>query len=433
MQKLGAVIQKKAKSFINTVITFLKNVIRPFIYNIVGYLKKSPRVLAAIVTVVMVVSLSVTVVVATGATSAYAVVYKGETIAVVKEHSVLAEAEILAAKKLNNPLCSAELIKVNLNGTLVSESNLVTASKLADVLIGHSKNIVTAAVLKINGDVVAVGESIAPVKSAINEFLDDYKIQSGTDNVEFLEEVTADKVFTVKSEVKNLPTVEDYFEFDKDNLSVQTLSTVTETEEIPFETVEVKDDSLAVGTKKVETEGVKGSKEVTYEVAMCNGKEVSKTVVSTVVVTEPVAEKVIVGTKRVVASQSSSSYSMLWPLKRVSGAYVSSYMGDGRGHKGMDIVSAAGTPIYAADGGTVTYSGWDSSGYGYKIIIKHSSGYETLYAHCSAIYVKVGDTVGKGETIGAVGRTGRATGNHLHFEVRKNGTILNPANFIGRN
>ena len=433
MQKFSAVIKKIAKLSMNTVVTFFKNVIRPFIYNILGYLKKSPRVLAAIVTVATVISLSVTVVVATGTTSAYAVVFGGETIAVVKERSVLAEAEILAAKKLNNPLCNAELIKVKLNGTLVSESNLVSASKLADVMINHSKNIVTAAVLKINGDVVAIGKSVAPVKSAINEFLNDYKIQSGTDDVEFLEEVTADKVFTVKSEVKDLPTVEDYLEFEKDNLSVQTLSTVTETEEIPFETIEVKDDSLTVGTKKVEVKGVKGVKEVAYEVARCNGKEVSKIAVSTVVVTEPISEKIIVGTKRPVVTQSSSSYSMLWPLKRVSGAYVSSYMGDGRGHKGMDIVSAAGTPIYAADGGTVSYAGWDSSGYGYKIIIKHSNGYETLYAHCNAIYVKVGDTVGKGETVGAVGRTGRATGNHLHFEVRKNGTILNPANFIGRN
>ena len=433
MQKFSAVIKKIAKLSMNTVVTFFKNVIRPFIYNILGYLKKSPRVLAAIVTVATVISLSVTVVVATGTTSAYAVVFGGETIAVVKERSVLAEAEILAAKKLNNPLCNAELIKVKLNGTLVSESNLVSASKLADVMINHSKNIVTAAVLKINGDVVAIGKSVAPVKSAINEFLNDYKIQSGTDDVEFLEEVTADKVFTVKSEVKDLPTVEDYLEFEKDNLSVQTLSTVTETEEIPFETIEVKDDSLTVGTKKVEVKGVKGVKEVAYEVARCNGKEVSKIAVSTVVVTEPISEKIIVGTKRPVVTQSSSSYSMLWPLKRVSGAYVSSYMGDGRGHKGMDIVASAGTPIYAADGGTVSYAGWDSSGYGYKIVIKHSNGYETLYAHCNAIYVKVGDTVGKGETVGAVGRTGRATGNHLHFEVRKNGTILNPANFIGRN
>ena len=433
MQKFSAVIKKIAKLSMNTVVTFFKSVIRPFIYNILGYLKKSPRVLAAIVTVATVISLSVTVVVATGTTSAYAVVFGGETIAVVKERSVLAEAEILAAKKLNNPLCNAELIKVKLNGTLVSESNLVSASKLADVMINHSKNIVTAAVLKINGDVVAIGKSVAPVKSAINEFLNDYKIQSGTDDVEFLEEVTADKVFTVKSEVKDLPTVEDYLEFERDNLSVQTISTVTETEEIPFETIEVKDDSLTVGTKKVEVKGVKGVKEVAYEIARCNGKEVSKIAVSTVVVTEPISEKIIVGTKRPVVTQSSSSYSMLWPLKRVSGAYVSSYMGDGRGHKGMDIVSAAGTPIYAANGGTVSYAGWDSSGYGYKIIIKHSNGYETLYAHCKDIYVKVGDTVGKGETVGAVGRTGRATGNHLHFEVRKNGTILNPANFIGRN
>ena len=421
-----------AKSFFNAAKGFCTNVIPFVVSKIVSYLKKSPRVVAAIITVVLVLSCTVTVAVATKATSAYAVVYNGETIAMVKEPAVLAEAEIFAANKLNNPICTSHLIKTNLTQTLAGENNLVGSNALADRIINYSDDIVIAKVLKVEDKVVAFGDSYEAINSSLEEYLLDYKQTNGVDNVEFFNDYEIADIYILKSELAGIPNIEGYLNSTNNTLSVQTVSTVVVTEGVDFETVKTETGKLSAGTEKITQKGVKGTKEVTYKVFTLDGVQTKKTVMSTKVITEPVAQKVLVGTKRVVAADKNGDASMCWPVKRVARSYVSSYVGDGRGHKGMDIVAPAGTPIYAAVGGTVTYSGWDTSGYGYKIVIKHSNGYETLYAHCSALYVKKGDTVAMGETIGAVGTTGRSTGNHLHFEVHKDGRIKDPALYIGR-
>ena len=98
-------------------------------------------------------------------------------------------------------------------------------------------------------------------------------------------------------------------------------------------------------------------------------------------------------------------------------------------HKGMDIAAPKGTPIKAAASGTITYAGW-MSGYGYLVRISHGNGIETYYGHCSKLYVSKGDTVEAGDTIAAVGSTGNSTGNHLHFEIRKNGKQVNPQTYV---
>ncbi|MEA4924953.1 MAG: peptidoglycan DD-metalloendopeptidase family protein [Syntrophomonadaceae bacterium] len=98
-------------------------------------------------------------------------------------------------------------------------------------------------------------------------------------------------------------------------------------------------------------------------------------------------------------------------------------------HTGMDIGAPYGAKIVAADGGTVIFAGW-LGGYGNATIIDHGASLSTLYGHQSQILVKVGDTVFKGQTIGKVGSTGYSTGPHLHFEVRKNGTPVEPRGYI---
>ena len=98
-------------------------------------------------------------------------------------------------------------------------------------------------------------------------------------------------------------------------------------------------------------------------------------------------------------------------------------------HAGLDIAAPYGTTIVAAADGEITYSGW-MSGYGNLIIIDHGNGIQTYYGHCSKLYAKVGDEVKAGNTIAAVGSTGNSTGNHLHFEIRKNGTTLNPQKYL---
>lgn len=101
----------------------------------------------------------------------------------------------------------------------------------------------------------------------------------------------------------------------------------------------------------------------------------------------------------------------------------------GRMHSGTDFAAAHGTPIYSTADGVVTFAGWQS-GYGRLVKIQHEFGIETRYAHQSRIDVKVGQRVSRGQQIGAMGNSGRSTGTHLHYEVRVNGTAVNPMIYI---
>lgn len=94
-------------------------------------------------------------------------------------------------------------------------------------------------------------------------------------------------------------------------------------------------------------------------------------------------------------------------------------------HSGLDMAAAVGTPVVAAADGEVVFTG-KNGGYGNTVILLHSNGYKTVYAHCSKIVVEVGEKVKMGRVVAAVGRTGTATGAHLHFEVFRNGKLINP-------
>lgn len=108
-----------------------------------------------------------------------------------------------------------------------------------------------------------------------------------------------------------------------------------------------------------------------------------------------------------------------WP---VDGGRVGDGFGAGRGHTGVDILKSGGSDIYAAKSGKVVYSTYHSE-YGNLIVISHKKGYYSFYSHCSKRKVKAGKTVEKGDVIGKVGSTGRASANHLHFEIRKGSAV----------
>ncbi len=99
-------------------------------------------------------------------------------------------------------------------------------------------------------------------------------------------------------------------------------------------------------------------------------------------------------------------------------------------HKAIDIASGGGGPILAADSGVVTASGWDSSGYGNRVIVDHGNGSRTLYAHMRVLNVTEGQSVNRGDVLGEMGSTGRSTGTHLHFEVRQDSVLLNPMDYL---
>lgn len=102
-----------------------------------------------------------------------------------------------------------------------------------------------------------------------------------------------------------------------------------------------------------------------------------------------------------------------------------------RNHKGVDFGAPNGAPIVAANSGRVVSAGMTSGGYGNQTIIDHGDGLKTMYAHQSAIRVRPGQTVRRGQNIGAVGSTGNSTGPHLHFEVHLNGRPVDPAPYLG--
>ena len=100
-------------------------------------------------------------------------------------------------------------------------------------------------------------------------------------------------------------------------------------------------------------------------------------------------------------------------------------------HKGLDIATTYGTPILAADSGRVVVAGWPANeGYGNRVMIDHGNGYVTLYAHMAKVSVSVGQTVKRGDQIGQEGSTGRSTGPHLHFEIRRGGVAINPGDYL---
>ncbi|MBP9888285.1 MAG: M23 family metallopeptidase, partial [Leptospiraceae bacterium] len=94
-------------------------------------------------------------------------------------------------------------------------------------------------------------------------------------------------------------------------------------------------------------------------------------------------------------------------------------------HSGLDLSAPVGTPVIASAEGVVEFKG-RNGGYGNTVIIRHKGGYKTIYAHCSTTVVEVGDFVKMGKVIGSVGRTGTATGAHLHFEVIYKGKLIDP-------
>lgn len=221
---------------------------------------------------------------------------------------------------------------------------------------------------------------------------------------------------------------------------------VTYTEDIPFKTVEEKTDELYEGETKTTQEGKEGIRQEITKYDYEHNVIAVKTPVSDEVIQEATDKIVKVGTKKKTdpgqssnvsdapKQQADSSSGFGWP---VSGARLSSKFGrrssPKRGassyHRGIDLAIASGTPIYASQSGTVTIASY-TGGYGNLVEINHGSGLTTRYGHCLSLKVKRGQKVQKGELIALVGSTGVSTGPHVHFEVRKGGTAVNPLNYL---
>ncbi len=203
-------------------------------------------------------------------------------------------------------------------------------------------------------------------------------------------------------------------------------------EEIPFGTDYVDNSDRVEGWQQTISSGIPGTQEVTSDVTYVDGEKVSERRVDVETVRDPVNQRVARGTKAIVMQLTpgvDTSGSFLWP---VEGGYVSAGLYGYAYHTGMDIATQAGTPIRASRGGIVTTAvNWVQWPYGKQVVINHGDGYITRYAHMSSVAVQVGQYVEQGQYLGGVGRTGNATGNHCHFEIKYYGQVMNPASYIG--
>lgn len=183
-------------------------------------------------------------------------------------------------------------------------------------------------------------------------------------------------------------------------------------------------DSMKSEQSIVKASGSDGQKAITKEVTYLNGNIINEKVLSEKIIKKPVDKVIMKGKK-------GAAVASVLALGKPSRGAITSNFGKrwGRMHYGVDIAANAGTPIYAAMDGTVAVSGWES-GYGNVIKINHSNGTQSIYGHCSKLFVKAGQAVKKGQKIGAVGSTGNSTGPHLHFEIRINGKPVNPISYL---
>ena len=202
--------------------------------------------------------------------------------------------------------------------------------------------------------------------------------------------------------------------------------TITATENIEFDILYEETSTLYKGQYQVKSPGVYGQRAYMSQVVSENGREVSSKELSSEVVSEPVTQITLAGTKSLSTLVGTGSF--IHPLNKevVTSSYGSR---GGRQHTGVDLDGNTGDPIYAVDDGVVTFSGWKSA-YGYLVKLSHGNGVETWYGHCNKLHVEVGDVVSKGDKIADVGNTGRSYGSHLHFEVRVNGSPKNPMNYL---
>ena len=416
---------------------------------------------------------------------AIGVEYNGQHIGYIQDESVFQETEAKIQSRLVYQSDDQELsYHPRFTLAIVPTGTLMTSAELTDTIISASgTDVVEATGLVIDGKFVGAVKDISAVKEHLDSKLAAAK-QSETDRVEFTKTVEMEEGLYFKSNVvseedlialidsntqvdryytvqegdaplsiaeKNDVTLDELVALNPDILTncpvgrsvlinksesylpVKRIVTITYEETISYSTEYIDTSSLYKGQKQTKTSGQNGTRSITADVSYVDGVEIGREILSSEVTAQPVNEVILRGTASLPTTSGGgnpSKYGLIWPTSG-SGRYISSPYGGSRNHKAIDICyygGAYGKTIVAAHSGTVTYAGWKPS-YGYVVFIQ-SGSVTTVYGHCSKLAVSTGQTVTQGQYIANIGSTGYSTGPHLHFEVRINGSYVNPASYL---
>ena len=271
-----------------------------------------------------------------------------------------------------------------------------------------------------DGSAIYNAKTKEEAENVLNEFINKYSVNGNahaSQDVEIKEKIVKKDSISSKKECAEL--------LESSGLvTVMSVSDSSYDVEIPFDTKTNADSSLYIGESVTVSEGSTGTARVLQETVYKNGVKESVSVLSKSVTAEPVSRVVNVGTKEKEVLKSG----LKWPLKGT----LSSPFGErwGRIHQGIDIAVSVGTPVKAAECGTVEYVSENAGGYGKYVRIDHGYGVKTAYGHLSRIDVKEGQTVTCDDTLALSGNTGNSTGPHLHFEIIRDGEKINPIPYL---
>ena len=417
--------------------------------------------------------------------TSYAVIVDGQEVGVVADQSVVAQAIHTVETQGTQLLGYRYQVdgSIDYNFTLTLKTDLNEEQDIRNYFYGQLNEVsdqLRAYQVSVDGRVIGTVKD----ETALNTMLDGIKdefVTEATSASEFVEDVTIDPVYAVDNLMtvsdmegalkanttgettytvvkgdtyngiayRNDMSLSDLMELNPEadinrlmvgdvlnvkeivpTLSVQTTEHVVYTQSIecPVETVD--DSSMYKGDSKILTQGEEGEAQVEADVIYVNGYERERTVTGTTTLREPTTTVKAVGTKE--KPKTASKGYFIWPT---SSRRINSHFG-GRNlwgrydyHSGLDIHASYGEGIKAADGGTVTFAGWQGS-YGNLVIITHDNGIKTYYAHNSSLVVSVGQKVYQGQVVARAGSTGNSSGVHCHFEVRVNNTAVNPLNYL---
>lgn len=347
-------------------------------------------------------------------------IYKGNKLVGVSA----SDKEYLAALSSAKEYASSEnsdigSISFKTTPTITLRSKLCDSSVLCDKLLISSGAFNYGCTLYSGSDAIFTAESEAAARQILDTYLASYSLYG---------DAIPDAELSYKTTLLPINKISDNevcttLLSESEKVPVVCVANSSTHKEIPFETETQYDNGLYVGESVTVTHGQAGSSEIESETVYRNGELETVRVLSENVVATPVTQVIRVGTKYKDVLKSG----LFYPL---SGT-LSSPFGErwGRMHEGIDIAVPIGTTVKAAECGVVVFAGNNGS-YGKFVRVDHGNGVMTAYAHLDSISVSVGQAVNSDTEIAKSGNTGRSTGPHLHFEVVKNGTPLEPTNYL---
>ncbi len=325
-------------------------------------------------------------------------------------------AAIIGAAARRADLLGVDEPEIEVSAKLALKKDVVNGDEAVDAILAASPELCRGYTVTLDGEPLFTAADRETADAALEGYVAKYAMGG---DAKLSGEVAIEEQIVRRDELTDAEAAESILE-NGGLLTVITTVDETDGETLPFDTTEVKDETMYVGDTLVETPGADGAAVTTVESIYSNGQLLSTAILGTETTLEPVTQVVRVGTKPRNALEDGFSCP-------VGNYQLTSGFGPrwGRQHRGIDMAVPLGTNVSAAAAGTVITAEYNES-YGNYVQIDHGYGIVTTYAHLSSIAVETGQTVDRGQLIAYSGSTGNSTGPHLHFEVIDNGSYLNP-------